>query len=346
MEQIWDNNDWLESANHWVTKQLKLQKINSIGRLKPVSGWGLGHVLKQPTEQGDVYFKATAKLPLFSNEALLSRYLHSINMPTPEVLAIEETHQYQLTKDFGGGLAEDSSATLWADAFEQFAQLQLDSLSYLKDFNKQGCLNRPISDVAAQLQLLIEHPQLQSLLDSEIILATEKAIAKLSHNIDELSQLEIGETLVHGDLHIENVAMSDDQCIFFDWSDACISHPFIDGTYLYRMPDSQDKTQIIDAYLKPWKQHYQPQQVEQAWQLCEHVCYAHQAISYASMMLHLSPEARVELNTAFQNALSASLRSNRQTVKSTTCVRSKFCGMVSGILHTLSLIQIKAGEAL
>ncbi|WP_133405328.1 phosphotransferase [Parashewanella tropica] len=302
MEQVWDNNGWLEQVNDWVTKQLNILGINSTGGLQPVSGWGLGHVLKQPAEQGDVYFKATAKLPLFSNEAVLSQYLHSINMPTPEVLAIEETHQYQLTKDFGCGLAEDSPAAIWAGAFEQFAQLQLKSMSYLKDFSKHGCLHRPISGVVAQLQYLIKHPELPSLLDSEILLATEKTIAKLSHNIDELSQLEIGEALVHGDLHIENVAMNDDQYLFFDWSDACISHPFIDGTYLYRMPDSQDKTQIINAYLKPWKQYYDPQQVEHAWQRCEHVCYAHQAVSYASMMLHLSPQARAELNATFQNA--------------------------------------------
>lgn len=106
--------------------------------------------------------------------------------------------------------------------------------------------------------------------------------------------------------------------IFFDWSDACISHPFIDGTYIFRMPDSDSKRQIIKAYLSNWQEFAPMAELNKAWQLAEIVCYAHQAVSYASMKKSLPAAGMKDLEQAFINAfkrlLTAAKRIEKQSL--------------------------------
>jgi hypothetical protein len=39
----------------------------------------------------------------------------------------------------------------------------------------------------------------------------------------------------------------------FDWSDACVSHPFVDlATYVYRTQDVSVRRRLVDAYVGAW----------------------------------------------------------------------------------------------
>ena len=51
---------------------------------------------------------------------------------------------------------------------------------------------------------------------------------ELKETCRRLAALGLPSTLVHGDLHMLNVARVDGRLVYFDWSDACIAHPFID----------------------------------------------------------------------------------------------------------------------
>jgi Ser/Thr protein kinase RdoA (MazF antagonist) len=74
----------------------------------------------------------------------------------------------------------------------------------------------------------------------------------------QLTQLGIPDTLVHGDLSPRNIYIRDRGFVYFDWSDTCISHPFFDLIrFLYEIekdlphvPDARSR--IRNAYLEPW----------------------------------------------------------------------------------------------
>jgi len=56
------------------------------------------------------------------------------------------------------------------------------------------------------------------------------------------SRDRLPSTLVHGDLHADNIARTGRGYVLFDWTDACVGHPFVDFvTFVYNFgPTSND----------------------------------------------------------------------------------------------------------
>lgn len=68
------------------------------------------------------------------------------------------------------------------------------------------------------------------------------------------------ETIQNDDLHDGNVFVRDGRFLFFDWGDACVSHPFFTvavtlGSVRYGLDlpeDARELYRLRDAYLEPW----------------------------------------------------------------------------------------------
>src|SRR4029079_16854616 len=59
--------------------------------------------------------------------------------------------------------------------------------------------------------------------------------------------------LVHGDFHPWNVVHGPRTTRVFDWSDAAVSHPFLDlATYVFRTKDLAVRRGMVDAYVAAW----------------------------------------------------------------------------------------------
>ncbi|WP_076538590.1 phosphotransferase family protein [Shewanella sp. UCD-KL21] len=305
-KQTWQLPDWPKSANAWVKSVLLANNIEPIGELVEVKCWALGQVLKHATTEGDVYFKATAHLPLFSNESQVAQRLSQLfPQHSATVITIDADKQWLLASDFGAALEETVPLSVWADAFNAFAKLQIASSQQLDALSASGCLTRDISQLPQQLSTIFNDSSIMSRLPESITAQPQhchSALIALQQAISALQQYHLPNTLVHSDLHIENVAQVNGEYVFFDWSDACISHPFIDGTYLFRMPPSADKQQVIEAYLAQWRQFQPLPKLKQAWSMAEVVCYAHQAVSYAQMINRLPQQHIKDLQAAFENA--------------------------------------------
>ncbi|TPH12155.1 phosphotransferase [Litorilituus lipolyticus] len=299
----WESAEWLESVQKWTNQSLTEHGLEPIGNLERVSGWALGLILKQKTDAGFYYFKSTAFLPLFSNESQVCASLSKL-LPkfVPEVLNVSQDNQWMITNDFGGSLPEDTDKTIWANAFEVFALFQIKSINHLNELKLNGCLNRPIANIPAQLNELLNNATITQCLPNEIEANRDNIILSVTKAIKALEKFQMPNTLVHGDLHIENIAISNGKYLFFDWSDSCISHPFIDGTYIFRMPEGEEKQNIVKAYLTQWIHLADFETLLKAWHQAELVCYAHQAITYGSMKKALSEAQMQTLEQAFFNA--------------------------------------------
>ncbi|MBS3798175.1 phosphotransferase [Pseudoalteromonas sp. BDTF-M6] len=299
----WESPEWLELAQSWADQNLAKHGLEPLGKLQKVSGWALGQIFKQNTNKGLCFFKATAFLPLFSNESQLCAKLSEL-MPeyVPETMFISSEKQWMMSKDFGGGLPEDADKGLWPKAFQRLARLQQQSTKHTDALIKSGCLLRQVADIPEQLNSALNDTEITRHLTDDFIINKDEILLRVKQAVEKLASFNMPNTLVHGDLHIENIAQVNGTFIFFDWSDACISHPFIDGTYIYRMPEGENKQRIVTAYLSQWSDFGDPATLRDAWDTAELVCYAHQAISYASMKKALSSEQMVALEQAFLNA--------------------------------------------
>jgi aminoglycoside phosphotransferase (APT) family kinase protein len=119
-----------------------------------------------------------------------------------------------------------------------------------------------------------------------------------------LHELDIPATLEHGDLHTDNVRQRDGEFAIFDWSDACLSHPFFSLVPYFEF--FQDKPlsptlrkRLRDAYLEAWREVAPRDRLVEASELAELVGPFHFATSYYHLAASTEPRARWEWEGGF-----------------------------------------------
>jgi hypothetical protein len=77
----------------------------------------------------------------------------------------------------------------------------------------------------------------------------------------------------------------------FDWTDACVAHPFLDlVTYIMRSNDMHVRTQLMDRYLGHWSEFVSKQHLREAGALALLVGALHQAHTYAQLIPTVMPD--------------------------------------------------------
>jgi Ser/Thr protein kinase RdoA (MazF antagonist) len=125
-------------------------------------------------------------------------------------------------------------------------------------------------------------------------------LARLAPGLKELCRRLAGfgipSTLVHGDLHMLNVARLGGELVYFDWTDACIAHPFIDLLCLSWEKDERTRAALEDAYLEPWRGVETAERLREAAAIAAVVIPLHHAVSYQHIVAGLEPAAKPELD--------------------------------------------------
>jgi aminoglycoside phosphotransferase (APT) family kinase protein len=82
------------------------------------------------------------------------------------------------------------------------------------------------------------------------------AVPRLTTLCAALAGYAVPPSLVHGDLHLQNVADGPGGYVFFDWTDACVAHPFVDLLTFLEEREEQVEEALADrlrgAYLAEW----------------------------------------------------------------------------------------------
>ena len=89
--------------------------------------------------------------------------------------------------------------------------------------------------------------------------------------------------------------------VLFDWTDACVAHPFLDVVHLggAPLPDlagPDPGSAWVRAYLDRWREGYDDAVLTRALGLATVVERAFQAVSYEGIQRSLEPDARRDLD--------------------------------------------------
>jgi hypothetical protein len=85
-----------------------------------------------------------------------------------------------------------------------------------------------------------------------------------------LHELDLPDTLGHGDCSPGNIVVSPTRCFFLDWAEGCVSHPFLTFEYLRehfrrRLRESDAAAErMAAAYARSWESVVSPDRVTQA----------------------------------------------------------------------------------
>jgi hypothetical protein len=299
----WTMPDWYDEALPWIDEQLA---ATPTGPWYQVRSWGLSNVLRFPTAQGDVYFKALAHsstirparpdaLPLlFAHEPLLLKKL-SDDRPgsVPAPLAIDEKRAWMLLPDLGSPLGEEPDSAVWIDALQGHARLQRSFVDQTDRLFEFSCVDRRLAVLEAELDRLFGPNPATERLEADERARLPRRAEQLREAINELAAIGVPETLLHGDLHPRNLAVRDGQVLAFDWTDAAVSHPFLDLVTFAeeRSPISQD-ARLTDAYLAEWEEYASPADLRRALELASELGALHQTMTSLHLPDHLSGPSR------------------------------------------------------
>jgi hypothetical protein len=218
----WSRPGWRARAQAWIATQVE----GPIGGAEEVKIRPWSAVLRQPTESGDVCFKAN--LPALANEPGLTRLLHRI---CPEhvldVLAEEPGEGWMLQPDGGPTLGS------LLDGTDDLARLERMLAVYA---GVQVAVARHVEELLAAGAPDRRLPQLRPLFEE---LVAEK-----------LDAYGLPATIDHSDLHAGNVLVAGDRDVVFDWHEAAVTHPFFSMLVATRSI-GDDHARLVDAYLEP-----------------------------------------------------------------------------------------------
>jgi hypothetical protein len=243
----WEQRGWMARARTWIEEQLSARDFEAIGLPEQVRSTCISSVLRiDCRERGHVYFKASpapgASLPpadpdsaynssirfLFSNEARVTNTLAQRLGALPVPIAVDEPRGWMLLPDLGPAMERLAPLDEWESATRELARLQVASIEAADELQAGGCLDRRLPQLMGEIEPLLKDGLRLALLEPEEAHQLRTSGPRLRMLCEQLASYGLPATLLHGDFHPGNVARGAGRPVVFDWTDACLAHPFLD----------------------------------------------------------------------------------------------------------------------
>lgn len=300
----WYLPGWRHQVDAWVSAVLAERGLTPTGPAEIVRWWSLSAVLRFPVSASDgaardVWFKATCEG--FHDEAAITAALAGVaDAPIPAVLGVDTGRAWLVLADVPGA-GEDASLDVALAAATAMARLQIRLIPQART------LPIPVRDADATIAALraVVHGSVETpVMPPELVSGARLAEPRLAAMVRALDGVGIPSTLVHGDLHTGNVAGTPAHPLIFDWTDACLAHPYLDGRLLAnsvvarREPGADPaalERAVRDAFTGPWRAAYPDLDHDLAWELSRDAEHVFEMISYEGIVRAQAPGSRWEL---------------------------------------------------
>ncbi|HKV83554.1 MAG TPA: aminoglycoside phosphotransferase family protein [Ktedonobacterales bacterium] len=300
--------DWLARVAVWIEGALTEMGYESAGPLATIQDSDWSRVLRVPTTAGPLYFKASA--PIFGYEPALTKALDAL-LPgaVPHVLALDAGRHWMLMADAGtpfrDAAAQSRDLATWEAMFTQFARLQQAAIPHRDELLRAGCPDRRLPAlpgefaefIADRKTLLVGAENGLPEDEHERLLGYEPEVRALC---DELAAFAIPETLHHDDFGASNILVTGDRCVFYDWAESAITHPFCSLYIALRWAryvgeyDESALTRMRDAYLAAWSEYGSPDDLRAAFALAQRLATLSRALTWYRLAVSLDRGAAWE----------------------------------------------------
>ncbi|MEZ4770917.1 MAG: phosphotransferase [Caldilineales bacterium] len=264
----WTQADWLERAVAWISAELARLDIAAAGDIEQphVRPWST--VLRVPTADGAVYFKACT--PLLAYEPALVEMLYRAHPDQiPRVLATDPEQGWMLMVDGGTRLREviraDRDLNHWERLLPRYAEMQIDLAGRTEQLLALGAPDRRPAALARLAGQLLENPDVLLVgksdgMSPETYRKLRGLTPAIADQCRQLADCGVPPSLNHGDLHDANIFIDGDDYLLFDWGDSSVSHPFFSlrtafvsvEISLQLAEGAPEFDRLRDAYLEPW----------------------------------------------------------------------------------------------
>ncbi len=302
--QPWEYSGWFATVADWIEATLP-----ETARVDQYATWSVSSLHRVETPAGRYYFKAAPTI--FRNEASVTEMLAERFPDTiPRPIAIESERGWFLTADFGDELVATMDAPHREGALDALVTLQRSSVASIEFLLRAGCIDRRPRVLQSQVEELAAEGT--EWLPDDMATRLQAALSRFHDLCEEIASSPIPNTLVHGDFHAENVALSEGRYLIFDWTDACVAHPFVDAATFLRnaehaSTDRATRERWRDRYLHGWEDFASHDVASDLFERMAPLAAMHQAITYRWLLDSLDPSERWQFGSALQDWVARAL---------------------------------------
>jgi aminoglycoside/choline kinase family phosphotransferase len=275
-------------------------------------------ILKVPTTEGDVYFKATAGQ--LANETELTLFLaaHTREL-VPDILASDVGRGWLLMRDGGTRLRDvisvDRDLRHWETLLPTYAELQIDMADHRQYLLSIGTPDHGLKKLPGNYEDLLANDDFLMIdcsdgLSRQQVKSLRELVPLVSRMADELAGHAVPESLDHGDFHDGNVLVQDGRYILFDWGDSTVTHPFFSLRTVFvslentlNLVDEAIQARLLDAYLEPWATYEPHQDLLKAFALARTLSIIDRAVVWRYYLTEMDHESRHQYEYAVPSLL-------------------------------------------
>jgi hypothetical protein len=310
MRSPWMRHSWFVEASDWMQDLADRMAMDGIQAVEQLRAWSRSCTLRLQTADDLLYFKALPEM--FNYEPVITRVL-ALRFPgnIPDVRAVHVEKGWMLMRDFGGTpLRSFNDIEVWKRVVRRYAEMQVDLIGNTQSMIALGVPDRNVDYLSSQIERLMH--DLPVSMSKEEQTELKRLSSSLRSLCFELIEFNIPLSLAHGDFWAENVIIRPNgDPVFFDWSDASISHPFFDIPFFLSeiesdLPHVLDvREQLRDTYLDVWTRYAPMANLRRVYQIAEVLSGLHQALFY---YVHVLPGIESNARWEMQNMLPMLLR--------------------------------------
>lgn len=283
----WFRPRWHDRVEAWVDDRLAGTGRRRTSPIRTHRVWSISAVFEVPTDRGTLWFKACCD-HFVAEAAILHRLAQRIGDLVPGLVATDDEAGWLLMEPMRGASDSDRADGAVDVVAPRWAQAQVAALDWLDELREAGCPERGLeATLAAWHDVLATSPELGDLTADERA-GLPAAARRADTLVREFWACGIPDTLCHGDLHPGNVAYDGREVRIFDWTDGCVSHPFLDGSHLAGMLDwygagEGEADRVRQAYAQPWREALPEADVDRALELAPLADLVFQTVTFAQI---------------------------------------------------------------
>ena len=309
---IWQDPQWRNQVTEWIHTETQRQSIHITGEIEQPHVYAWSTVLHIPTDQGKLFFKATAHETIY--EAALTQLLsHLYPDCMPEFVAVDAGRGWMLMRDGGEQLRASIRPTKdispWKPVIARYAEVQIGLADHVTELLSLRLPDHRLSVLPVLFSELLKDEESLMIDQEKGLTAAEwgqlkSMTSRFEQICSDLAGYGIPESLNHGDFHDGNVLLKDSRITFFDWGDASVAHPFVSLRTFFvsvemalQIDDyslTPEMAALLDLYLVPWQKFSAREKLLAAYQLSTPVASIVKALAWHQGITRMEGALRKE----------------------------------------------------
>jgi hypothetical protein len=291
MEGRFAKPGWLREMCTWIAQQIEPMKIRLTGNFRQLNASSSFSLMRFETTGPAVWSKAVGK-PNTHEFNIVSILAALFPEYLPPIVAVRPEWNAWLTTEAEGTSPDaDSNFSVWRTIAARLPELQIASLHETPRLMAAGCRDVRVPSLLncadEFFAIMAELMKQQTKTPPSILTSTQ--LFRLKEQIKEslclLAATGIPDALNHLDFNPGNIFVSGDRCIFIDWAEAAIGHPFLTFEYMLehlirlRPSHADRREELVSTYTSQWERFAPPSAVSNSLALASLIAVFAYAVS-------------------------------------------------------------------